>query len=317
MKWRSIVLVAFLAGSVNVLAQNLVPNGGFEDVLNCPDALKNINDDCSNWYGSIQLEDPDELEPSPDFYHGCGTEGMIPPNVSLGYQETLDGQGMVGFIPYTTIESEFSEILGVELIEPLSIGSYYNIQFSIVSDSNVVNNIGINKLGFKFTTYPVFNSMVSAINNFAHGSIDEIVIDTISWQTFDFGFQADSAYTTIHFGRFFSDDQIDTVHYGQTPVFYAYYFIDGVSITEVLSTRNQNKFDIKIYPNPAQDRFTIQAPEGIVEYTIYNLSGDLLKSEKGYGKASIESNIVHLPAGVYVLHLTTQTQSYYERVVKL
>ncbi len=85
-------------------AQNLVPNGDFETVLNCPAALGNIENDCSDWYGSIQPGDPSVMVPSPDWYHTCGTNGgMVPPSLTLGYQEPLSGEGMAAIIAYAEI----------------------------------------------------------------------------------------------------------------------------------------------------------------------------------------------------------------------
>jgi hypothetical protein len=318
MKWRSIVLVAFLAGSVNGFAQNLVPNGGFEEGINCPTFIANLDEECSEWYFSIIPED--DQQPTPDWFHECSEiDALSPPQIAFGFQEPAEGQGYAGVVTYRVASSspDYREIIGVQLSQVLELGHQYLVEFKLSSLETAGYFLVNDKIGFNFSTHPTYNRENFPYNQ-SHFAIDTIVTLSEEWTQVSVLFEADSAYQYLHIGNFYDDDNTNIILESELSQS-GYYVIDEVSVTE--SSLFANSLSVgkgfKIFPNPAQDRFTIQAPEGIAEYAIYNLSGDLLKSEKGYGKASLESDIAHLPAGVYVLHLTTQTQSYYERVVKL
>jgi hypothetical protein len=318
---KAVLMLALLAGSVNGVAQNLVANGSFEEGIECPSFIGNVDAQCAHWFNSITYPAPSAEDPTPEWYHTCSEADIFtPPDVAFGYQEPFDGEGFVGLAVYNNqdgVEESYREIIGVELVEPLIQGNTYLVEFSIVRMYLDVNGIATNNFGYKFSMQDQVNFDSLIVDNTASFHIDTIVSDTTNWLTVSSEFIADTNYAYLHFGNFFDNESTEFFVDGEYGIYAYYALLDAVSVTEVLSTHNRNRSDINIYPNPAQDRFTIQAPEGIAEYAIYNLSGDLLKSEKGYGKASIESDIAHLPAGVYVLHLTTQTQSYYERVVKL
>jgi hypothetical protein len=308
-------MLALLVGSVNGLTQNLVPNGGFEEGVTCPEFLGDLDGRCLNWYTSII--NSDNLNLSPDWYHECSSVDILsPPEVALGILIPSEGDGYAGLVIHKPNFDNVRENVAVELTQPLEAGHSYSVSFDLGKLNGLAAKIACNNFGFNFSTHPYYSADSFPINQ-AHFNIDTIIELENEWLSVEKVFMADSAYSYLHFGNFFDDENTDFIIQG-SPAVDAYYTLDNVEVSMILSNADKaEEVQIKLFPNPAQDRFTIQAPEGIAEYAIYNLSGDLLKSEKGYGNASIESDIAHLPAGVYVLHLTTETQSYYERVVKL
>lgn len=283
-------------------AQSLIQNGDFENILNCPAALGNINDDCANWYGSIQPLDASVLVPSPDWYHTCGSNsGMVPPTLTLGYQEPRSGGGMAAIIAYAEIGETYREVIGIELDTNLIIGRTYTVSFSLVCDATLQNGFAINRLGFKFTTHPIFNSVTEAANNTSHGSISEIVTEINNWQTFHFTFQADSAYTYFHLGCFFEDGQVENQLLQFGNVFFSYYFIDDVRIEEKPLFIDQVEISsFSIYPNPVMNEFSLESPYKhlIEQVTLLDNFGKVVLKAKGNTDTY---RVDHLPPGIYLV----------------
>jgi len=61
--------------------------------------------------------------------------------------------------------------------------------------------------------------------------------------------------------------------------------------------------DIKIYPNPALNHFTIDAPERIEHYTIYSAQGAIVK--QGAESNDFQVQINNLASGTYFIVVTT------------
>ena len=87
-----------------------------------------------------------------------------------------------------------------------------------------------------------------------------------------------------------------------------------VTLTDnTLSTEdftNQNK-QLNIYPNPANNEFTIQTNADILGTKIYNVLGKLIMET-----TSKTINISDLNAGVYLVNITTNTKSFTKKLVK-
>ncbi|MCF8447740.1 MAG: T9SS type A sorting domain-containing protein, partial [Bacteroidia bacterium] len=65
------------------------------------------------------------------------------------------------------------------------------------------------------------------------------------------------------------------------------------------SLLEQLKPQLNIYPQPATDRLFVQYPtKGGIELSVYNLSGELIYSEKDFGG---ELQVANWPAGIYFL----------------
>ena len=80
--------------------------------------------------------------------------------------------------------------------------------------------------------------------------------------------------------------------------------INSVSLVydgPALSTKDSEKPLLTVYPNPATNEVTIKNIQGAFLYNIYNVSGNLLKTEANQISESI--NISDLSAGMYFLEI--------------
>lgn len=119
-----------------------------------------------------------------------------------------------------------------------------------------------NKLGILFSTIDYGIFYPSPVNNYAQVYTDSIITDTLSWVPIRGSFIADSNYSFITIGSFFTDAFVDSLQILGT-LCRAYYYVDDICVSTdsaycynyVYTAINEstNPFDISVYPNPAID----------------------------------------------------------------
>ena len=136
---------------LGLYAQNLVPNGGFEEFFVCPISYGNVTAECSEWYASII--NLDGLDPTPDWYHTCSEiDALSPPEAGFGLQMPFEGDAFCGFYIHNGTFPESREYIGVELIEPLNVGDNYLVEFRFCNYTFPQIGVQCNNLGFNFST---------------------------------------------------------------------------------------------------------------------------------------------------------------------
>ena len=70
-----------------------------------------------------------------------------------------------------------------------------------------------------------------------------------------------------------------------------------------------------IYPNPVSDKLTIEASEAIDNIEVFNIAGAMVFSQKNCTE-KVEINTTYIPAGTYVIRMTTQGTTEVRRFVK-
>lgn len=309
------------------IAQNLVPNPSFEDTVSCFTTAGSI-EKARYWY---------KVEESPDYFHECVSNSFLTvPENDFGFQYAATGQAYCGFLAYSTADTVFVEKLGVDLLNPLIIGSKYFVSFKV----NLANRHGgtfggCNKLGMLFTktSYSDINSHQISKTNRCQVWTDEIITDSINWVIVSGSFVADSEYTKIIIGSFFYHAQKDTIRTrfpnpDQGWGLESYYFIDDVCVSEDSTTcadnttsivsimQNQNKV-LVAYPNPATNYFTIETETdepSMLE--CYSLSGQILLRQKiPRGRFTFNQDVSEIANGIYFLKLITNNQILSQKII--
>lgn len=258
--FRLIVFLLFMPSFLQ--AQNLVPNGDFEDTISCPAFVSDF-DVLQHWFSAGE---------SPDCFNVCAPISGYAnaPNTGLGYQIPLTGVGYGGFgtISTNSALTSYREYIGIRLTQDLTPGLMYHLSFYVsagfggpVGIYTFSNNIGAYFSSLKFER----NNNPLNLNNSPHMNYDTIVNDTASWQRINLSFVADSAYRYLYIGNFYDNNNTDSIHATNTTGgIGAYYFIENVclstsanncplvSIEDILSS---NILDI--FPNPFNEGFTI------------------------------------------------------------
>lgn len=251
-----IYALAFFSSGVSV-AQNLVPNPGFEIYNNCPPNRSTIvySPDYTlfptaiGWVSALS-------NTTPDYYHTCATNPLVqvPFNTYNGYQETHGGNAYAGIavasgFPKTPILSDYREYLEVRLTQPLAAGKRYYLSFfvnMVFHKPESTTEIVIDMIGARFTDTQLHASFPPGVTEFYLPGPPDIcnprntfLVDTASWanvtgiytarggeQWLTIGYFKDSL--PIHYTTLYSPaSDPDSIHST------CYMYVDDVCVREV------------------------------------------------------------------------------------
>lgn len=319
MKKFLLLFTFYILNSEFTSAQNLVPNPSFEEFTSCP------YDQCQIYMATGWLP----MGYTPDYFNECnGNDFGVPHNVA-GYQSAATGNAYAGGVGCDIgIFQSYREYTGIQLLTPLTIGTKYYVSFKVsLADGS---NYAINKMGMLFSTvtYEVIpyvcdfdNNTTLFPNNNPQIFTNTIITDTSIWTNISGSFIADSNYKYAIIGNFFDDSNTDYLIVNPDGnIEGSYYFIDDVCVgtdsINALIENNYQKDFVKIYPNPASSKITLQFNEPFKECNvrIYNLFG---KSITEHSLLPSENEIIlgDIEQGLYYVHLTFDNKSIIQKII--
>lgn len=197
---------------------NLVSNGDFEAISNCPNALGQY-DQLSNWLYY------DANNGTPDLFAACATTpAAATPNNQYGSQAPYNGNNYVGFMPIAPTDTTQKQYL-VGQVFPLTVGQQYCVRLQVsLADSArfATDQIGMALFNGGFT--PNINPQ---LNNTEFS----IITQSNGWVELAATFVADAAYSNVAIGNFMQYDANIALQNATNPLNRPYYYVDGVSIT--------------------------------------------------------------------------------------
>jgi gliding motility-associated-like protein len=221
---KAVFLFFFLISlSVSLYAQNLVPNGDFEEYYQLPYEQGQLNF-CKYWSNPLYT--------TPDYFHteSLYSSGFQLPYTNFAKVEPYSGNAIVGLF---TVVGGFREFISVQLVKPLTKGKVYTLSFAHTNGTDdYFTSCGSDRLGVYFSkSIPGFNSI------YPNMVLPQIEIPHYCWDTVwkeeSFTFVAEDDYTAMTFGNFYTSDQTITMEEvdGET-MGYAYFFLDKVELIE-------------------------------------------------------------------------------------
>ncbi len=133
--------------SGTIAGQNLLPNPGFEKVLQCPDFQSQL-DRTAHWTSP-------STQGTPDFYHACATNPWFstPENI-VGFQEPVEGVAYAGIflLIAQSVMAEWREFIQTPLLEPLVQDRCY--RFRMHANLTEYSLLSSNSLGVRFNVGP-------------------------------------------------------------------------------------------------------------------------------------------------------------------
>jgi gliding motility-associated-like protein len=260
MKYLVLAFTAFHFCSVFVgnAQVNLVPNGSFEEMTECPNGPGASGLDqlekCFPWFK------PNEA--TTDVYNACANTDPnyfniigVPSNW-MGWQEAFDGDGYVGLCGFIPNNNNGAEYASVRLIKKLKPCGTYQVRFWIsLSD---YSTHAINTIGARFDRVPLSSITYLGFELPAHISNASFIMDTTNWILISGMYEAEGEEEYLTIGRFF-----DTLHYSNTtvpnipndcdscfawhPV--ANYYVDSVSVIELSYLQESKQITNVFTPN--------------------------------------------------------------------
>lgn len=293
-----------LLGTGQGSGQNLVPNGSFEDYIDCPQTV-------GGWPEVVGWDSP--YTTSADYFNECAAPGPagVPAN-HLGYQPAADGQAYMG-VGSCDPNTIYQELLHAQLSQPLQVGVPVALCFKVavggfgLTPTNSViytcKNIGIKFFVDPPITPQEWDNYLVAPPNTAALHLDVLPTDTAIWYHVSGTYTPDSAYTDIVIGNFFDTSYcqisvLDSTGYGMAPL--AYSFVDDVVVSydatlceDPEGIEDPNHTWPQFYPNPFSGSVTVELASGAAACTvqIFDAAGRQVFSEQ-------------LPNGSDILHLS-------------
>ncbi|MCB0795720.1 MAG: T9SS type A sorting domain-containing protein [Flavobacteriales bacterium] len=263
----AVLVAAVLCTPYTTQAQNLLPNPGFEETDSCTFGLG--LGELHHWFSAFG---------TPDHLQGClpyGSANGLPLNI-FTYQFPYEGSSCAGIFTYDASSGqEWREWLMVPLLDTLVPGHTYYCSFSANAgfggNGSTLNWLASDHLGMLFTTYDrqwAWGDPYPQALDQAHILHPQILSDTVGWTLVSGSIVADSAYTYLMIGNFFSNALTDTLHLASdVPQSgrYSYVLVDEVCVSpgpkgcelshSVEEIRDATPF---VYPNPATDMLVIR-----------------------------------------------------------
>lgn len=253
---------ALLLLSQGLSAQNLVPNGSFEDYRVCPGS-----------YSQHPLEfRANEWRPfswgTPDYFNSCSRGGAAVPYNWAGVSDAYDGFGYAGIYVWLGLK-DFREYLHCKLSEPLVRDSSYHISFRYKLSS--YSKFSADRIAF------LISDSIASPNNDRPLKIPasvEFVKDsaltpeTGSWELASTIYKARGGEQFLTIGNFSNNGSTRTYHIQfrpeQEPMLAnaAYYYIDDVRV--------EPQF-VSPYPTEPLPSFTGVDPELNTTYVLKNI----------------------------------------------
>lgn len=298
------VLVGYSRG------QNLVPNGSFEEYIQCPDTFGRW-DLIQDWTSYYTV--------SADYFNTCavGTQVAVPFS-AFGYQEPASGDAYAGVITFSYNVPLYRELLATQLTEPLLIGVPVHLSFKASPGGfgfwppNSARWVSKN-VGMKFFVDLPTDWQSYLYPNSAALYLDAALSDTSTWVTVAGDYVPDSAYTYLVIANFFEDSlSAPVLAFPNGGAFEsAYAFIDDVCVTYddacgPLALQSGSMELAMQVENPVEDALRIQlAPSShsMIQLRLVGLKGELVWYHQAPpGARSIIHPMNAVPPGIYLLH---------------
>ncbi|MEO5641875.1 MAG: gliding motility-associated C-terminal domain-containing protein [Bacteroidia bacterium] len=207
-------------------AQNLVPNGSFEDTIANPNWASYLPQVCTNWLSPLPGSSDCFSDINP-FCLGCASL-LRTPRTGIAYG------GLYTWQIDDTV-SNFHEAMEVQLTDSLIAGKKYCVSFYVCR--LYVSNYSCASIGTYFSDTAITNSSQTLTNytpqvsnNAATGNL---LIDTANWTLVSGSFIASGGEKFMTLTNFATNQLSDTIHVGHEYYNfqkYAYYFVDDVSV---------------------------------------------------------------------------------------
>jgi hypothetical protein len=298
--------------ALNCEAQNLVPNGSFEETDSCWQA--------NTWYypetGPLGWF---STAGSGDYYLSCLPYGAFNgvPLSAWAFQYPQQGAAYVGVGTYSEI-SQSREYFAIELSEPLLAGSTYYASFYASATWNGYEPnqqlwVASSHVGMRFTMEAQqwdFGDPLPQFANDAQVYHPSILADTVNWVLVRGSFVADSAYRYVVIGNHFDNAHTDTLHFadyfqyarGHTLIDNVCVSLDPIGCPLTNGIAEFAEDILVIFPNPVVDVLRVSGVSPGQHISIHDVCGRLIWEDIGTG-GELRWAVQGSAPGVYMLRV--------------
>jgi len=270
-----LLIYFLLVCSFQTIAQNIVPNGDFEQFSGCPSNISCL--DSTLFWKNPQAS-------TPDYFHVCASPLLagVPINLILlggSFQLPHSGNAYGGIILYDESEPDYREYMETPLTNSLLPNVTYHLEMyvSLINFCNYTSNSiqcyfsdtliqGIPDIhNLPFT--PQLQNMTTSYP------------DSANWLLLSGNYIAQGGENYLIIGNYKTDNNTSIVPTGLINWPYVHVYVDDVTLTPMTSINNLDpQTNIQLFPNPAIDFINISAKSNIRAemISIYDVNGSLL-----------------------------------------
>ncbi|HAP01339.1 MAG TPA: hypothetical protein DCQ93_05375 [Bacteroidetes bacterium] len=230
---KTIILFFIFSFSKILVAQNLVPNSGFDSYSVCPS-------------GSSQVITPPWFVPTgqtgtPDYMNACyagGQQGA--PNNFYGFQVPQSPNGYYGMITYYGGGIEVREYLTAQLTTPLVAGQTYSVGVSVSYSDNfeyATDHFGV----YISAAAPTWIGNYSAMNTYTpqvDNGAGNLITDMTNWTLISGTYTAVGGENFVTIGNFYNDANTLISVQNASGLMWGYYYVDDVFVIPTNPTLN-------------------------------------------------------------------------------
>jgi len=220
------------------IAQNLVPNPGFEDYTKCPGNYSQHSSEFRvNHWSSASLG-------TPDYFNKCSTGDADVPHNWAGVSNAQEGQGYAGIYVWMTTGRDYREYLQCQLTDSLVKDTLYIIQLHYRLSS--YSKYAVDRIGLHLSTEPVKarqDKVLPIEPTFSIIQDSALTMETGHWEVGRMEYRAKGGEQFLLIGNFFDDASTRFYRIKFMPTqqemlaMGSYYYIDQVSVTPRFSNQ--------------------------------------------------------------------------------
>jgi len=234
---KKLLLIPTVLTSLLSLAQNLVPNGGFELTGTVPCGYSNSNTEFDN--SIIDWNSPTSGTPdiqstliAQSCWNNQPNSNYSGPGCSTGSQVPNSGNNFAGFYTYTPSISQ-REYLQIQLSAPMVPGNMYYVKLYVSLADRA--KYASNNIGVGFSTSSTFTSTTHALGYMPEVLFTNVISDETNWVLLIDSIVPTEAYEYIIIGNFLDNASTITVA-GSGCINGAYYYCDDICISTDITT---------------------------------------------------------------------------------
>jgi hypothetical protein len=291
---KTLFIVVLISISFVADAQNLIPNGSFENYTGCPSTLNQL-DSCIFWNNPTWQ--------SPDYFNACSAGAALS---TFGYQQTHSGTAYAGII-LGHPGSHVREYLETSLTTPLIAGECYHFEMYA------------NQAHWNYTSDNLMVYFSDTLIEMATGQplpfIPQIVntpgnlLDTMNWSIISGEYLAVGGESYLIIGNFNDTANATYTLVGNAMgVYSCYAYIDDVKLEHTVcsSLSDIEQYNVNLFPNPASEFLTIevQLPTNN-KIQLCDITGKSILSKDFVHHATLD--ISAISPGIYLYHILNST----------
>jgi len=218
--------------------QNLVPNGGFEDMKNCPETFKFSSIEAASDWENVPYVDQrgNEFQHTPDFYHQCARGPYGTKNNKYGDSEPASGKGYGGFIALNNDRFGRPEYLITPLKQNLIAGYKYKVSLKVrLAQRSKYDMDRLSVLVLEGNNFKRYDPEALILNREGNRTSDgEFFSEFVDWISLNACFTAKGGEDHLIIGNFMKIDEYrrkaNPRKYERDKFPYIYFYVDDVEL---------------------------------------------------------------------------------------